>query len=144
MAVTSVDWKTVGQQSIIATCADDRVSTVLTHDVSSEWPYFFFSFQTVRLTCGESFELIRILNTKDIYGWHTLTYLAFQRTGDSPLLVCSTQNGHIVVWDGLTGQRLARGKIHLGSIEGLALQSGGNCLATVGADCVVNMFKIKL
>ena len=25
MAVTSVDWKLIGQQSIIATCADDRV-----------------------------------------------------------------------------------------------------------------------
>ena len=98
----------------------------------------------VRLTCGESFELIRILNTKDIYGWHTLTYLAFQRTGDSSLLVCTTQNGHVVVWEGVTGKRLARGKIHLGSIEGLAWQKEGRCLATVGADCVVNMFKINL
>ena len=25
LAVTSVDWKLIGQQSIIATCADDRV-----------------------------------------------------------------------------------------------------------------------
>lgn len=26
LAVTSVDWKEIGQQSLIATCADDRVS----------------------------------------------------------------------------------------------------------------------
>ena len=26
MAVTSVDWKLIGQQTVIATCADDRVS----------------------------------------------------------------------------------------------------------------------
>ena len=103
-----------------------------------------FVIQTVRVTCGETFELIRILDTKDIYGWHTLTYLAFQQTQDSSLLVCTTQNGHIVVWDSLTGQRLARGKIHLGSIEGLAWQNKGSCLATIGADCVVNMFKLNI
>lgn len=103
--------------------------------------------QTVQLTCGETFELIRILNTKDIYGWHTLTYLAFPRSQEEsfPLLVCTTQNGHVVVWDSATGKRLARGKVHLGSIEGLAWQNnGGHCLATVGADCVVNMFKLNL
>ena len=59
------------------------------------------------------------------------------------MLVCTTQNGHVVVWDALTGERLARGKLHLGSIEGLAWQEEGSCLATVGADCVVNLFKLN-
>lgn len=40
------------------------------------------------------------------------------------------------------------GKLHLGSVEGLAWQDeaavdGGGSIATVGADCVVNLFKIK-
>lgn len=41
-------------------------------------------------------------------------------------------------------QRLWKGKVHLGSVEGLAWQDkvaeGG--VATVGADCIVNLLKI--
>ena len=33
--------------------------------------------QTVRLYDGESYALLDIVNSKDIYGWHTLTYLTF-------------------------------------------------------------------
>ena len=33
--------------------------------------------QTVRLIDGSSYELLRVVDTKDIHGWHTLTYLAF-------------------------------------------------------------------
>ena len=33
--------------------------------------------QTVRVVDGETFELLRTVNTTDILGWHTLTYLAF-------------------------------------------------------------------
>ena len=64
---------------------------------------------------------------------------------DSSLLVCTTQNGHVVVWNALTGEGLTRGKLHCGSIEGLAWQEdheNGSCVATVGADCVVNLFRI--
>lgn len=40
--------------------------------------------------------------------------------------------------------RVWRGQLHLGSIEGLAWQDqvDGGSLATVGADCVVNLFRL--
>lgn len=128
-AVTSVDWKDVGRGTLVATCSDDR---------------------TVRLTNGESYQLMRVLNTMDIYGWYTLTYLSFHPAKHSPLLLCTTQHGHVVVWDSLTAQRVTRGKMHLGSIEGLAWceaggagEAGGGKVATVGADCVVNVFTVN-
>jgi len=31
----------------------------------------------VRLYDGDSYVLLDVVDTKDIYGWHTLTYLAF-------------------------------------------------------------------
>ena len=43
-------------------------------------------------------------------------------------------------------QRRWKGKLHLGSVEGLAWQEavGGGSIATVGADCIVNLFKLVI
>ena len=141
--------------------------------------------QTIRLVNGDTYELVGVVNTKDIYGWHTLTYLTFYphqvsqgklvkgvgptTTPDvltsaaqgSVLLLCTTQNGHLVVWRVATSaaaavpansptttlprlERLWKGKLHLGSVEGLTWQDkvGGGGVVTVGADCVVNLLRI--
>jgi len=55
----------------------------------------------------------------------------------------TTQNGHVVVWNTLSGRRVTQGKIHCGSIEGLAWDATNSCIATVGADCVVHMFRLN-
>ncbi len=39
--------------------------------------FIVYIIQTVRLSDGESYQLLRVLNTMEIYGWHTLTYLTF-------------------------------------------------------------------
>ena len=44
---------------------------------------------------GESFELLNVLNTKDIYGWHTLTYLAFD-PGLRTVPMASGVDSHVV------------------------------------------------
>ena len=43
-------------------------------------------------------------------------------------------------------ERLWKGKVHLGSIEGLGWQDreGGGSVVTVGADCIVNLLEISL
>ena len=65
-------------------------------------------------------------------------------TQDSPLLVVTTQNGRVVVWNTQSGHRVTQGRLHCGSIEGLAWDETSSCLATVGADCVVHMFKLNV
>ena len=85
------------------------------------------------------------------------------------MLACTTQNGHVVLWkvntsggEGTTSpsdkqaekrlghdwlERQWKGKLHLGSIEGLAWQNhapGGPSLVTVGGDCIVNLFRYTL
>ena len=99
LAVTSVDWKDVGRGTLIATCSDDRVrittltpgctnfvlmalqTVMIPHHYYDEFFWFHqtvcYCVQTVRLTDGGSYQLLRVLNTMDIYGWHTLTYLTF-------------------------------------------------------------------
>lgn len=77
-------------------------------------------------------------------------------------MVCTTQNGHVLVWKvgGVSSssgntkevcgkgqgmlERVCTGQLHLGSIEGLAWQNqlDSGSLATVGADCVVNLFRL--
>ena len=32
--------------------------------------------QSVRLMNGETYELLAVVTTEDVYGWHTITYLA--------------------------------------------------------------------
>ena len=98
-------------------------------------------------------KLIRILSTKDIYGWHTLTYLTLHpecvpSSSSTPpprrlLLTCTTQHGYVVVWDVWSGKRAMCRCMHCGSIEGLAANSSSGTIATVGADCVVHLFKLE-
>ena len=107
-------------QHILATCADDR---------------------TVRVRDGQTFELIHVLSVPDIRGWYTLTYLALDPIRQQCL--CSTQNGFIVLWDVLTGKKLAWRKMHSGSIEGLVWDKEFQHFATVSSDCVVNVFAVS-
>ena len=51
--------------------------------------------QTIRLTDGESFQLLKILNTTDIHGWYTLTYLAFD-PGTRNVHTMSEDRSHMV------------------------------------------------
>lgn len=120
-AVTSVDWKVMSNgQQILATCADDR---------------------TVHIRDGVTFEMKHVLDTKDIPGWYTLTYL-----GLNPVhhwCLCSTQNGHLVLWDSLSGERLGCRKMNAGSIEGLVWNKDYTLCATVSSDCVVSVFSVN-
>ncbi|XP_031569335.1 uncharacterized protein LOC116303865 [Actinia tenebrosa] len=121
-AVTSVDWKTMRDNSknILATCGDDR---------------------TVQIMDGISFDIIHTLKLHNIEGWFTLTYLSLNPHDQKCL--CSTQNGHLALWDCSTGNLLACHKMHCGSIEGLAWSQDFSEFGTVSSDCVVNIFHIK-
>ena len=120
-AVTSVDWKVMSNgQQILATCADDR---------------------TVHIRDGVTFDMKHVLDTKDIPGWYTLTYL-----GLNPVhhwCLCSTQNGRLVLWDSLSGERLGCRKMNAGSIEGLVWNKDYTSCATVSSDCVVSVFSVN-
>ena len=72
-----------------------------------------------------------------------MDYGSFPSPQGSSVLVCTTQNGHVVVWDIASGQRVTSGKVHCGSIEGLAWDPTHNCFATVGADCTVLMMRLN-
>ena len=120
-AVTDVNWCKLSSsgRNILATCADD---------------------QTVRIYDGESFELMKVVNTNSIYGWHTLTYMVIDTNRD--VLYVTTQNGYLVSWDLRTYERTFCRKIHAGSIEGIALSSDKNSLLTIGSDCVLTRFDL--
>ena len=117
-AVTDVAWRQLlCGRDILATCADD---------------------QTVRIYDGESFELVKIVNTYDIYGWHTLTYMTIDNCRD--VLYVTTQNGYLVSWDLKTFERTFCRKVHGGSIEGISLSKDAKDLLTIGSDCVLTRF----
>lgn len=121
-AVTAVDWKIFSSgKHVLTTCADDR---------------------TVRIYDGVTFDLLHVVNTYDVYGWHTLTYMCLCRTKE--LLIVSTQNGFLVVWDLKKEDYrcVAKWKMHSGSIEGLDLPSDESSIFTIGSDCVVNCFSL--
>lgn len=105
---------------ILATCADDR---------------------TVRVRDGQTFEMVHVLSIPEIRGWYTLTYLSLDPVRNHCL--CSTQNGFIVLWDVLKGDRLACWKMHSGSVEGLVWDKEFRQFATVSSDCVVNLFTVS-
>lgn len=120
-AVTDVSWKILlSGKNVLATCADD---------------------QTIRLYDGDTFDLIRIVNTHDIYGWHTLTYLCINTNKN--LMFVSTQHGYLIAWDLDTFERVCCSKMHAGSIEGIALTPCQEFLVTLGSDCVVNCFSMS-
>jgi len=121
-AVTSVDWKILQNQdntSILATCADDR---------------------TVRIYNGSTFSILHVIKLELIMGWFTLTYLSLNPISQQCL--CSTQNGHLALWDCLTGELVTCHKMHCGSIEGLAWSEDFKEFGTVSSDCVVNVFEV--
>ena len=93
---------------------------------------------------GISFDLIRVFDTKDVHGWHTLTYLAFNPSEHNCELACVTQNGHLLVWDVMTTKEIVRGKLHCGSVEGLKWNGKRNLLATCAADCNVHLLSIDM
>jgi len=127
------------QGNILATCADDR---------------------TVRLYNGFDFELIGGLSTTDIEDWHTITYLSLEDNGEH--LICATQNGYVVVWSissegalshnatttttttsTTTPQKTFKGKMHVGSIEGLVWHPKTKVIASCSSDCSINVYKLQ-
>ncbi|XP_047124837.1 uncharacterized protein LOC105848395 isoform X1 [Hydra vulgaris] len=118
-AVTSVGWKILSSsKNILVTCADD---------------------QTARVYDGISFQFLKVLDTYELYGWHTLTYIVIDVKKD--FLLISTQNGYVVVWNLRDYKCYAKYKLHSGSIEGLVIDK--DHILTIGSDCVVNNFSIK-
>ena len=119
-AVTSIDWKILsGGDCILASCADDR---------------------TVRIHNGRTYELLNILQTDKIHGWYTLTYLSINTSKD--WLLCSTQNGYLILWDLATKHCMFCNKLHCGSIEGLEWNDSFQNFASIGSDCIANIFSI--
>ncbi|XP_020912194.1 uncharacterized protein LOC110249955 [Exaiptasia diaphana] len=120
-AVTSVDWKILENGSnVLATCADDR---------------------TVRIYDGAVFNAIHIVKLDHLLGWFTLTYLSLNPISQQCL--CSTQNGHLALWDCITGELVTCRKMHCGSIEGLAWSHDFSEFGTVSSDCIVNVFSVE-
>eukprot|EP01080_Neovahlkampfia_damariscottae_P000081 gene81-4330_t len=116
-AVTSVDWSLSSNGEILVTCADDK--RIMIWNVSS-W------------------ELHHEFNTYHIEGWHTLTYLALDKSGDQ--LITTTQNGYLVIWCLKTKKEIFQAKIHSGSIEGLKWNHNSSLIGTVSSDCTINVF----
>lgn len=122
LAVTSVDWQVLGSgQEVLVSAADDR---------------------TVRLYDGPTLELLHVLDTTELFGWHTLTYLAVEAGGRRLTVV--TQHGYVVTWavDG-TPTRLAQARIHSGSAEGLVWCSASGLLASVSGDTGVVVMRLR-
>ena len=120
-AVTAVDWKVTTRGSLLASCSDDR---------------------TVVLHCGDTYATLATINTYNIYGWYTLTYMRFSPLPDSHLLACVTQNGQIVFYDVIAERQLCAIRLHVGSVEGLGwFRLGGvGRLATLSSDCTVQYY----
>lgn len=129
LAVTSVDWSDVNGRSLLASCSDDRTIRL----------YQF-------LLDGESFDLLFTMNTKSIYGWHTLTYLTFKQQPDKsiPLLVVTTQHGYIVLFNIINGSMVSSHKMHCGSIEGCVTDRRCGQFATVGGDCAAYLWSLNI
>jgi len=117
-AVTSVSWQNTIIGEIVATCADDK---------------------TVRIWKAHTWELIHTFTTEGVEGWHTVTYLALEKGGNR--IVAATQNGYVIVWAIDTKEKLAGGKMHTGSVEGLALSQ--NLVATCSSDLTVNVYDLN-
>ncbi len=116
-AVTAVQWKL----DRIYTCADDR---------------------TVRIYDKE-YNCTRILYTpKSLFGWFTLTYLKVDE--DKNLIICTTQNGYLVIWHNEMEHPILCKKIHFGSLEGLTYDKHTRRLATIGSDCTVTSLCLNI
>ena len=122
-AVTAVQWKC----QRIYTCADDR---------------------TVRIYNSQfnDYYCLYVLHTpKSLFGWFTLTYL--QVDEDKKLIICTTQNGYLVIWrDNENSDNVLPilcKKIHFGSLEGLSYDKETHRLVTIGSDCMVTLLRLN-
>jgi WD40 repeat protein len=119
-AVTAVQWK----YERIYTCADDR---------------------TVRVYNTESneYNCLYVLHTpKSLFGWFTLTYLKVDE--DENLIICTTQNGYLVIWRHENEIPILCKKIHFGSLEGLAYDKEAHRVVTIGSDCTVTSLRLHI
>lgn len=137
-AVTGVDWQLM-RRLPAASSSSSAAATATTEEEESEW-------HEVLATCADdrkvmvwnarTWALMHVFDTsEDIHDWHTLTYCALQPRGDK--LCCVTQNGAVAVWgvgDGAPRQRRWVGKLHTGSVEGLAWSPTSDLLATCSSD----------
>lgn len=114
-AVTAVQWKL----DRIYTCADDR---------------------TVRIY-SDNYNCLQVLHTpKSLFGWFTLTYL--QVDEDHQWIICTTQNGYLVIWHADSELPILCKKIHFGSLEGLKYDKHAHRLVTIGSDCAVSVLRL--
>jgi WD40 repeat protein len=116
-AVTSVDWSASPVGEILVTCADDK---------------------RVMIWQTDSWKLHHEFNTYHIEGWHTLTYIALEKSGKH--IVATTQHGYLIAWCVKSKKKLYEAKIHSGSIEGLKWNHNSQLIGTVSSDCTVNVF----
>ncbi|CAF0877922.1 unnamed protein product [Adineta ricciae] len=119
-AVTAVQWK----HERIYTCADDR---------------------TVRVynSHANTYNCLYVLHTPtSLFGWFTLTYL--QVDEEQKLIICTTQNGYLVVWrDEENARAIFCQKIHFGSLEALKYDKATRRLVTIGSDCTVTSLRLN-
>eukprot|EP01130_Rhizamoeba_saxonica_P005972 TRINITY_DN2367_c0_g1_i1.p1 TRINITY_DN2367_c0_g1~~TRINITY_DN2367_c0_g1_i1.p1 ORF type:complete len:664 (-),score=128.92 TRINITY_DN2367_c0_g1_i1:738-2729(-) len=130
-AVTSIEWISIawsdiginqpGHGEAILTCADDQ-TVMMWINTEDQW------------------ELHHVFDTKAITEWHTLTYLTIL---DNSVVVV-TQNGWIYAWDLRSKERIASGKMHMGSVEGLVSNISSNCFASCSSDCSIMVTKFKV
>jgi WD40 repeat protein len=120
-AVTAVQWK----YERIYTCADDR---------------------TVRVynTQSNEYKFLYVLHTpKSLFGWFTLTYLKVDE--DQKLIICTTQNGYLVIWhDEENSIPILCKKIHFGSLEGLTYDKETRRVVTIGSDCTITSLRLHI
>ncbi|CAF1085807.1 unnamed protein product [Adineta steineri] len=120
-AVTGVQWKS----ERIYTCADDR---------------------TVRVynTQSNLYNCLYVLHTpKSLFGWFTLTYL--QVDEEQKLIICTTQNGYLVIWrDEENSLPILCKKIHFGSLEGLSYDKDIHRIVTISSDCTVTSLRLHI
>jgi WD40 repeat protein len=119
-AVTAVQWK----YERIYTCADDRTVRV-------------YNTQSNDYTC------LHVLHApKSLFGWFTLTYLKVDE--DKNLIICTTQNGYLVIWRDENEIPILCKKIHFGSLEGLTYDKQTHRVVTIGSDCTVTSLRLHL
>jgi WD40 repeat protein len=157
LAVTSVDWRRTAIGNIVATCADDQ--TVLLYDGQTfelksklhtsdipDWhtvTYLSLEEKEERADEEEGGKFVQEGEVK-IQQEDRKRGRKGSRRGAGKHLVVATQNGYIVVWDLETGTKVFGNKMHVGSIEGLAICHSTGLIASCSSDCSVNVYKLKL
>lgn len=109
----------VNGQLLLVICVDDRI---------------------VYLRDGVNFEMKYVFGIKDILGWYIFIYLSLNFI--KYWCFCLTQNGCLVFWDCLSGERFVCRKMYVGFIEGLVWNNDYFLCVIVSLDCVVNIFSV--